>query len=114
MPTYDYQCGDCNHTFEAFQSITAAPLTECPECKKQALKRLLGAGAGLIFKGSGFYCTDYKSNSRKQDESVERHKKAAKEVKESTGSNGASAPSSTTSAPSSSSSPSSGSSGAST
>jgi len=85
MPTYEYQCAECQHAFEAFQSITANPLTECPECKKQALKRLIGSGAGLIFKGSGFYCTDYKSTSRKQDESVDRAKKAAKEVKDSTG-----------------------------
>lgn len=86
MPTYDYQCGECQHAFEAFQSITANPLTECPECKKGALKRLIGSGAGLIFKGSGFYCTDYKSKTYKQDESVDRHKKASKDVKESTGS----------------------------
>jgi putative FmdB family regulatory protein len=84
MPTYDYQCGACGHTFEEFQQITAEPLEKCPECKKKALKRLIGTGAALIFKGSGFYCTDYKSTSRKQDESVERHKKAAKDVKEST------------------------------
>jgi putative FmdB family regulatory protein len=83
MPTYEYQCNDCQHAFEAFQSITANPLTDCPECKKPALKRLIGAGAGLIFKGSGFYCTDYKSTGYKQDESVDRHKKAAKDVKES-------------------------------
>lgn len=91
MPTYEYQCDECHHAFEAFQSITANPLTECPECKKSALKRLIGAGAGLIFKGSGFYCTDYKSSSYKQDASVDRHKKAAKDVKESSGSTGSSA-----------------------
>src|SRR5580704_5417448 len=84
MPTYEYVCGECQHAFEAFQSIMADPLRECPECKKQSLKRLIGAGAGLIFKGSGFYCTDYKSNSFKQDESVDRHKKAAKDVKATT------------------------------
>ena len=102
MPTYDYQCADCNHLFEAFQSITAQPLTECPECKKPALKRLIGTGAGLIFKGSGFYCTDYKSKSYKQDESVDRHKKAAKDVKESTGSGNGSSSSPSTSGSSSS------------
>ena len=85
MPTYEYQCSECNHAFEAFHSITANPLTECPECKKNALKRLIGSGAGLIFKGSGFYCTDYKSTSYKQDESVDRHKKAAKDVKAANG-----------------------------
>ena len=93
MPTYDYQCEACNHAFEAFQQITAAPMVDCPECKKPSLKRLIGAGAGPIFKGSGFYCTDYKHTSRKQDESVDRHKKAAADVKASTnasGSNGSS------------------------
>jgi putative FmdB family regulatory protein len=84
MPTYDYECDACQHRFEAFQSITAQALTECPECKKAQVRRLIGKGAGLIFKGSGFYCTDYKSKSYTQDESVDRHKKAAKEVKEST------------------------------
>jgi putative FmdB family regulatory protein len=85
MPTYDYECTKCGHKFEAFQSITADHLTDCPECKKKkALRRLIGAGAGLIFKGTGFYATDYKSPTRKQDESVDRHKRAAKEVKEST------------------------------
>ncbi len=97
MPTYEYQCPDCQHQFEAFQSITANALTECPACKKTALKRLIGAGAGLIFKGSGFYCTDYKSKSYKQDESVDRHKKASKDVKETAG--GAPAPASSPSSP---------------
>ncbi len=59
MPTYDYQCKECNHTFEAFQKMSDAPLTECPECSG-SVKRLIGTGAGIIFKGSGFYCTDYK------------------------------------------------------
>ncbi len=100
MPTYDYLCEACSHAFEEFQSITAAPMVDCPECKKPSLKRLIGAGAGPIFKGTGFYCTDYKHSSRKQDESVDRHKKAASEVKASTApaqpnaSNGASSSSS--------------------
>jgi putative FmdB family regulatory protein len=62
MPTYDYRCSECGYTFEDFQSIKAEPLRSCPECQKESLKRLLGAGAGLIFKGSGFYITDYKNN----------------------------------------------------
>jgi putative FmdB family regulatory protein len=63
MPTYDYQCNDCNHTFEAFQSITADPLAKCPQCGQRALERLISAGAGIIFKGSGFYETDYRKGS---------------------------------------------------
>lgn len=61
MPTYDYKCLDCGNTFEYFQSITDEPLVVCSNCKG-TLKRLIGAGAGPIFKGSGFYQTDYKSN----------------------------------------------------
>ncbi|MFO0902969.1 MAG: FmdB family zinc ribbon protein [Pirellulales bacterium] len=62
MPTYDYQCSACEHEFEAFQSITEEPLVKCPKCKKKKLKRLFGAGAGILFKGSGFYQTDYRSD----------------------------------------------------
>ena len=65
MPTYEYQCQNCGHEFEEFQSITAKPLKKCPECKKMKLQRLIGGGAGLIFKGSGFYITDYRSDSYK-------------------------------------------------
>ena len=68
MPTYDYRCEKCGHTFDAFQRMSEDMLTECPECKEHALKRLIGAGAGIIFKGSGFYETDYK-RSRKDGES---------------------------------------------
>jgi putative FmdB family regulatory protein len=60
MPTYDYRCGGCRHEFESFQSITAEPLRKCPKCGKMKLKRLIGTGAALIFRGSGFYITDYK------------------------------------------------------
>ncbi len=66
MPTYDYKCSNCEHLFEEFQSITAKPLKKCPECGKMSLKRLLGTGAGIIFKGSGFYETDYRSDSYKK------------------------------------------------
>jgi putative FmdB family regulatory protein len=60
MPTYDYQCGACGHEWELFQSMNDSPVKSCPKCKKRKAKRLLGLGAGLIFKGTGFYETDYK------------------------------------------------------
>jgi putative FmdB family regulatory protein len=63
MPTYAYACEQCGHQFEAFQSITAKPMRKCPACGRATLKRLIGTGAGIIFKGSGFYCTDYRSDS---------------------------------------------------
>jgi putative FmdB family regulatory protein len=63
MPTYEYACTKCGHGFEQFQSMRDDPLKKCPKCGKPALKRLLGTGAGLIFKGSGFYITDYKNKS---------------------------------------------------
>ncbi len=63
MPTYHYRCSSCSHEFEELQSITAEALVECPSCKKPALVRLIGGGAGLVFKGSGFYLTDYKKSS---------------------------------------------------
>lgn len=62
MPTYDYECTVCKHTFEAFHSITADALETCPICGKK-LKRLIGGGMGIIFRGSGFYTTDYKKTS---------------------------------------------------
>lgn len=67
MPTYDYKCSNCNHTFEYFQPMSAAPLTECPQCKG-SLRRIIGTGSGPIFKGSGFYQTDYKGKSQKSKE----------------------------------------------
>jgi putative FmdB family regulatory protein len=60
MPTYEYQCRSCGQRFDAFQSITASPLTRCPHCRKK-VDRLISAGAGLLFKGSGFYTTDHRS-----------------------------------------------------
>ena len=79
MPTYDYKCNNCDHAMEVFQSITASPKKKCPECGKLKLKRLLGAGAGLIFKGSGFYETDYRSDSYKK--AAESEKKFTTETK---------------------------------
>lgn len=74
MPTYDYRCTDCGHEFEALQMMSAPHLTTCPECNKESLKRLLGTGAGLLFKGSGFYETDYRSESYKKDKSKDSKK----------------------------------------
>ena len=82
MPTYEYECAGCGHQFEEFQSITANPLKKCPECGKNQLQRLIGTGAGIIFKGSGFYQTDYRSESYKKGASAE------KKSKESTSSDG--------------------------
>ncbi len=65
MPTYEYACGACRHKFEKFQSISASPVRKCPKCGKSKVRRLLGTGAGLIFKGSGFYITDYRSENYK-------------------------------------------------
>ncbi len=61
MPTYEYKCDACGHAFEKFQQITAAPVKKCPECGKSKVRRLISAGGGMIFKGSGFYITDYRS-----------------------------------------------------
>lgn len=65
MPTYEYACAACGHKFEEFQSIKAEPIKKCPQCKKNKVQRLISAGAGFIFKGSGFYETDYRSEAYK-------------------------------------------------
>jgi putative FmdB family regulatory protein len=80
MPTYDYRCDACEHQFEEFQGFSDKKLTKCPKCGKKKLRRLFGTGAGVIFKGSGFYETDYRSDSYKQAAKAEQDK--------STGSNG--------------------------
>jgi putative FmdB family regulatory protein len=66
MPTYDYVCDACEHEFELFQSMSAKPERKCPKCGKLKLRRLIGAGAAIVFKGSGFYKTDYRSESYKK------------------------------------------------
>ena len=84
MPTYDYRCLECETQFEKFQGITEQPIEECPECNGK-VKRLIGAGAGLIFKGSGFYITDYRSEgykeSAKKDKNTSSEKSDKKEKK---------------------------------
>lgn len=71
MPTYDYECLSCGHVFEVFQSMNDAALKKCPQCSKLKLKRLIGKGAGIIFKGSGFYATDYKKPDKKTEKKQE-------------------------------------------
>ena len=66
MPTYEYQCSACGYTFEEFQSITAAAIRRCPACQKNKVQRLIGCGSALLFKGEGFYQTDYRSDSYKK------------------------------------------------
>jgi len=75
MPTYDYECQACGHTFELFQSISEPVKRKCPKCKRLKLKRLFGTGAAVMFKGSGFYETDYRSESYKK--AAEADKKAS-------------------------------------
>lgn len=65
MPTYEYECKKCGHLFEILQSIKDSPLRKCPACGKNALQKVISGGAGLIFKGSGFYLTDYKEKPAK-------------------------------------------------
>jgi len=67
MPTYDYQCEGCGHRFELFQQMSDSVKKKCPNCKKLRLKRLIGAGSAIVFKGSGFYETDYRSASYKKE-----------------------------------------------
>ncbi len=72
MPTYDYECGACGHRFERFQSITERHARKCPECGRLKVKRLIGAGGAVIFKGSGFYITDYRSDDYKKRASADK------------------------------------------
>lgn len=77
MPTYEYECRSCHHEFETFQNMSADPLKKCPECKKNSLYRKIGIGAGIIFKGSGFYETDYRSSSYTEGAKNEKAKPVA-------------------------------------
>ena len=76
MPTYQYECDACGHEFEMLQSMTDAKLKKCPECKKTKLHRLIGAGSGMIFKGSGFFATDYKKKESKTTSAKPKETKA--------------------------------------
>ncbi|HEY1785921.1 MAG TPA: zinc ribbon domain-containing protein [Pirellulales bacterium] len=85
MPTYDYLCDACGHKFEHFQSINDKLLKKCPQCKKSKLRRLFGTGAAIVFKGSGFYQTDYRSDAYKKAAQAD---KSAGEGKTSDGKSG--------------------------
>jgi len=92
MPTYQYVCDACGHQFDEFQSFSDTPLKKCPECGKAKLRRLFGAGAAVIFKGSGFYQTDYRSESYKTAAKAEQDaaKPAAAESSDKAATNGTS------------------------
>lgn len=83
MPTYDYECDACGHTFELFQGINDPLKKKCPECKKLKLRRLFGTGAAIVFKGSGFYETDYRSESYKQGAKAEKKAQESTDTKKS-------------------------------
>ncbi len=85
MPTYDYQCDACGHQFEKFQSMNDKPVRKCPTCGKMKVRRLIGAGAVVIFKGNGFYHTDYKNKSRRKNDRPKEQKSAGDENKKSEG-----------------------------
>ena len=72
MPTYEYQCDACEHNFDELQSFSDKPLKKCPKCGKPRLRRVIGTGAGIIFKGAGFYQTDYRSDSYKTAEKADQ------------------------------------------
>ncbi|MGC8977421.1 MAG: FmdB family zinc ribbon protein [Candidatus Ratteibacteria bacterium] len=72
MPTYEYECQKCGYKFEKFQKMTDTPLSECPNCKENSLKRLIGIGGGVIYKGPGFYTTEYRSQEYKRKEREEK------------------------------------------
>ena len=75
MPTYDYICNDCEKMYEYFQPMSDAPMRECPKCKKNSLRRVISGGTGLIFKGSGYYLTDYKNKKTQSSENKKSNKK---------------------------------------
>ena len=82
MPTYDYICECCDHAFDVFQPITARALRKCPRCRRHGLKRLIGRGSGVIFKGTGFYETDYRSENYKKASEKEKDAATGKKAAE--------------------------------
>ncbi|MCL4203353.1 MAG: zinc ribbon domain-containing protein [Pirellulaceae bacterium] len=82
MPTYDYECTACDHSFELFQNINDPVKKKCPACGKSKLRRLFGTGAALLFKGSGFYQTDYRSDSYKKGAASDKPADSAKKSSE--------------------------------
>jgi putative FmdB family regulatory protein len=88
MPTYEYQCDACEHNFDEFQSMTDKPLRKCPKCGKAKLRRVFGTGAAILFKGSGFYQTDYRSESYKS--AAKADQETSKPAADKTSSNGTS------------------------
>jgi putative FmdB family regulatory protein len=95
MPTYEYKCKACSHRVEYFQSITERPKRKCPRCMASKLERLIGSGAAILFKGSGFYQTDYRSDSYRQGEKSEKpatEESASSSKEASSNADGASAP----------------------
>lgn len=83
MPTYDYVCKACDHEWELFQSIKASPVRKCPGCGKLKAQRVIGPGAGIIFKGSGFYQTDYRSDSYRKAADADKKSQEKAESKSS-------------------------------
>jgi putative FmdB family regulatory protein len=90
MPTYDYECDACGHKFELFQGIKDDIQKKCPECKKMKLRRLFGTGAAVIFKGSGFYQTDYRNENYKKGAAADKTAKEASQPKETSSSDSSS------------------------
>jgi putative FmdB family regulatory protein len=92
MPTYEYHCDACDHNFDEFQSFSEAPLKKCPQCKKPKLRRVFGTGAAILFRGSGFYETDYRSESYKKAAKAEQEassKPSGNDTAATNGTNGA-------------------------
>jgi putative FmdB family regulatory protein len=99
MPTYDYICDACNHEFESFESIKADPQTVCPQCQEPKLRRKIGGGAAIIFKGSGFYQTDYRSESYKKHAAADKPSESSSKPADSSSSSASSSSAAKSEAP---------------